>query len=227
MLKILVVDDDPLMHERVINCFSLDEAQVTVAHDVPEAKAAMKEDLPEICLLDLGLPGTNGRVFCKEIGENYEVGVIVVSATDARHEQIKLLDLGADDYIVKPFDDLELRARVSALSRRLQKRPSTTNREEFAGNTFRFEERRLTRADGATITLTMSESQILRFMLNNPEAILSRDDLLAVARMRQHGGTKDRSVDNLVSRLRQKVEIDPSEPRHIVTIWGRGYRFQL
>ena len=73
----------------------------------------------------------------------------------------------------------------------------------------------------------MSECQVMRFMLNNPETVLTRDDLLAVARMRQHAGAKDRSVDNLVSRLRQKVEINAADPKHIITVWGRGYRFQV
>ena len=156
-----------------------------------------------------------------------DVGVIVVSSTTSRHEQIKLLDIGADDFIVKPFDDLELRARVAALARRIKKAPVQANRTEFGGNTFVFESRQLERSDGVSVSLTMSECQVLRFMLRNPEALLTRDDLLAVARMRQHGGSKDRSVDNLISRLRQKVEIDPSNPRHIVTVWGRGYRLQL
>ena len=227
MLKLLVVDDDPLVHARIENCFSLDGAEIWGAKNAAEAKAIIESTPPEVCLLDISMPGTNGQDLCQEISENHNVGVIVVSATDARQEQIKQLEQGADDYVVKPFDDLELRARVGALARRVRKNPPTTNRSKFSGNEFNLEERRLNRADGTVFSLTMSESQVLQVMLNNAGTVLTRDDLVAVARMRQHGGSKDRSVDNLISRLRQKVEIDAADPRHVMTVWGRGYQFQI
>ncbi len=227
MMKLLVVDIDPLVHARIENCFSLDCAEIQCASNLPEAKEILASNPPEICLLDLGPSGADSQAFCKEISEQHNVGVIVVSAIDARQEQIKMLDLGADDYVVKPFDDLELRARVGALARRIKKNPPVSNRKEFSGNVFDFDERRLKRLDGSTVFLTISESQILRFMLNNPGVVLPREDLLSVARMRQHSGARDRSVDNLVSRLRQKVEMDATDPRHVMTVWGRGYQFNI
>ncbi len=225
MLKLLVVDGDPLVHERVANCFSIDNARVTAALDVPEEKTAFADDPPEICLIDLSLPGTSGTSFCEEISNQFNVGVIVLSASKTRHERVKLLNICADDYIVKPFDDLELRARVGALARRIKKRPVVADRTKFGHNKFQFEDRSISREDNTSVSLTSSECRVLRFMLNNSGTNLSRDDLVTVARMHPRNSAHGRSVDNLISRLRQKVEIDPSQPRHIVTIWGHGYRF--
>ena len=225
MAKLLLVDDDPLIHDRVANCFSLDGHELTHATNVSEARSVLKNEQPEICLLDLVMPGMSGKAFCKEISEEHNVGIIVISSLDSRNEQIKMLELGADDYIVKPFDDLELRARVNSLARRIRRRPVSVDRGHFSGGRFSFDSRRLERIDGTSITLTSGEASVLSFMLNNAGAVLSREDLLAVSRTRQHGGPADRSVDNLMRRLRQKVEVNPSEPKHILTVWGRGYRF--
>ena len=225
MAKLLLVDDDPLIHDRVENCFSVDDHDIIHAMNVSEARSALKEQMPDICLLDLVMPGMSGKAFCKEISEEHNLGIIVIYSLDSRNEQIKLLELGADDYIVKPFDDLELRARVNSLARRIRRRPVSIDRGHFSGGRFSFDERRLERVDGTSVTLTSGEASVLSFMLNNIGAVLSREDLLAVSRTRQHGGPEDRSVDNLMRRLRRKVEIDPSKPKHVITVWGRGYRF--
>ncbi|MEO9779826.1 MAG: response regulator transcription factor [Sedimentitalea sp.] len=224
--RILVVDDDADFVRDVATALESRGYSVRSAGSVAEARSRLAEFTDELVLLDLLLPGTNGRVLCCEIAETTQAGIIVISAVDDDAERIALLDFGADDYIVKPFNMLELQARIRAYFRRSGKRP---NRHSLRFGPWRLheQERHLLHDDGRLVTLTSSEAQVMRLFTSNPEIVFDREDLLAVSRIRQHVGRNDRSIDNLIKRLRKKIETDPGQPIHLQTVWGRGYVFNL
>lgn len=220
--RILVVDDDPEFTSDVVAALENRGHLVRSASSVTEARLLLSEFVDDLVLLDLLLPGTNGRVLCCEIAETTQAGIIVVSAVDDDAERIALLDFGADDYIVKPFNMLELHARIRAYFRRSGK---GSNRHSLRIGPWRLHEddRHLLHEDGRLVTLTSSEALVMRLFAANPGIVFDREDLLAVSRIRQHVGRNDRSVDNLIKRLRKKIETDPGQPVHLQTVWGRGY----
>ncbi len=222
----MVVEDDAELATEV-EAYLVDQGyHVLVARDVPCARAALRDSPPDLCLSDIMLPGPSGRVFCREVAEQTDCPVIMISSLSDSETVISLLELGADDYIVKPFQMGEMLARVRAVLRRQAKtavRPAQAGR--FGPWGFEPGERRLRHVDGFAVTLTQSETDVLRFMTASPGTVFSRADLLAVSRTRQHTGADDRAIDNLMKRLRKKVEEDTGAPRHIVTVWGKGYRF--
>lgn len=225
--QILMVDDDLELAKKT--CDFLIDRGYNLAHapNVPVARQMITSTDYDLFLLDLMMPGTSGKVLCREIASRADAGIIMVSSIEDDAERIALLELGADDYIVKPFNELELLARVRALIRR--RRGSQTGKTRigrFGAWEFVENERHLKNDDGRMVTLTSSEAQILRFFAENPDVLCSREDLLAVARVRQHGGAGDRSVDALIKRLRAKIEPDPGNPSHVQTVWGQGYIFR-
>lgn len=225
--RILSVDDDEDLSKQVQAYLKGRGYIVDRARDVPTARRLIEEESYDLYLLDLVMPGTSGKVLCRELATQSRAGIIVVSSVSDDAERIALLELGADDYIVKPFKDLELLARVRAVLRRSDRnRPMPRVTPKFGPWELVEGERHLQHDDGRVITLTSGEARVLRFFVANPNVLCSREDILAVARMRQHGGANDRSVDTLVRRLRKKVEVDPGHPRHIETIWGQGYIFR-
>jgi DNA-binding response OmpR family regulator len=187
----------------------------------------MADETYSLFLLDLVMPGTSGKVLCHEIASRIDAGIIMISSIDDDAERISLLELGADDYIIKPFNELELLARVRAVLRRRAGGTQGKSRVARFGEWELVEnERHLKSEDGRLITLTSSEVRVMRFFAENPDVLCTREDLLAVARTRQHGGAGDRSVDALIKRLRSKIENDPSNPEYIRTVWGQGYIFR-
>lgn len=224
--RILVVDDDADFVSDVVAELEDRGYSVRSARSVAEARLRLVDFTDDLVLLDLLLPGTNGRVLCCEIAETTQAGVIVVSAVNDDAERIALLDFGADDYIVKPFNMLELQARIRAFFRRSGKGPKRHS-HMFGPWRMHEEDRHLLHEDGRLVTLTSSEAQVMRLFTSNPGIVFDREDLLAVSRIRQHVGRNDRSIDNLIKRLRKKIETDPSQPVHLQTVWGRGYMFKL
>lgn len=222
--RVLVIDDDPVIRDDVAAFLTGQNYHVETAADASEMRAAFQAHSFDIVLLDLILPGTSGKVLCRHLHDTTSVGIIVVSAVDSDEERIALLELGADDYLVKPFNMLELHARMRALFRRTG--GQTARRLTGFGNwAVDKGERRLTHTDGIVVALTPSEAQLMRLFLSSPGIVFDREELLAVSRIRQHSGRSDRSVDNLVRRLRRKIEDDPNDPRHLQTVWGQGYVF--
>lgn len=226
----MIVEDDTELSAELARFLRAQGYAVTLAEDVPTGRAALREGAPDLCLVDIVLPGPSGRVFCREVAQQSDRPVIMMSSLGDSETVIALLDLGADDYIVKPFEMGEMLARIRAVLRRqakiearLEAQPAAATR--FGPWAFEPAERRLRHADGFSVTLTPSETEILRFMLASPGTVFAREDLLAVSRTRQHSGADDRAIDNLMKRLRKKVEADTSAPRHLVTVWGKGYRF--
>lgn len=226
--KILLVEDDDNLAEEIVSYLNGRNYLVTHVRDTRSGQSALRDDVPDLCLVDVVLPGTSGRVFCKELVEQSIAPVIIVSALSDSDNVIALLELGADDYMVKPFTLGEMHARIRAVLRRYAKdRTKAKAGTKLGPWDFDAKERRLRHSTGFTVSLTTSETEILRFMLASPGTVFTRDDLLAVSRMRQHAGPDDRAIDNLINRLRKKVEEDSSAPRHITTVWGKGYRLDV
>ncbi len=222
----MIVEDDGELASGIATFLRDQGYRAVVAGDVPNARTALRDSMPDLCLCDIMLPGPSGRVFCREVTELSNCPVIIISSLSDSETVIALLELGADDYIVKPFEMGEMLARVRAVLRRQAKaagRPAARSR--FGPWDFQPRDRRLRHTDGYMVMLTPSEAEILRFMAASPGTVFSREDLLAVSRTRQHAGTDDRAIDNLMKRLRKKVEKDTSAPQHVVTVWGKGYRF--
>ena len=223
--SILIVEDDHDLASGIADFLSEQSYVPIIAGDVPKARALLRETLPDLCLVDIMMPGPSGRVFCREVVEQSDQMVIMMSSLSDSETVIALLELGADDYIVKPFEMGEMLARIRAvLSRKPQATPPAAQDLRFGPWLFEPQERRLRHADGFSVTLPPSETEVLRFMHASPGTIFTREDLLAVSRTRQHGGADDRAIDNLMKRLRKKVEADTSAPKHLVTVWGKGYR---
>ncbi|MCR9087503.1 MAG: response regulator transcription factor [Rhodobacteraceae bacterium] len=225
--RILFVEDDEELASQTGVFLSDRGYSVECANAVGPARALISQQPYDLYLLDIILPGVSGKVLCREIAETSRSGIIMVSSVSDDAERIALLELGADDYIVKPFNMFELLARVRAFFRRTQGgRASEPRLQRFGPWSFVEDERHLKHDDGRLITLTTSEALVLRYFLANPGLVCSREDLLAIARARQHGGSGDRSVDTLIRRLRTKVEPDPADPTFIETVWGQGYSFR-
>lgn len=224
--SILVVDDEQHYLETTSGFLVDDGYQVSTASNVAEARKEIAATRFDLFVLDIVMPGTTGKVLCREIRSSSTAGIIMVSSLSDDDERVGLLEMGADDYIVKPYVGRELLARVRAVIRRLE----TSTRQFESGAKFgdwQFLEgdRRIRHEDGRVVTLTNSEAELMRFFVANPNVACSREDILAISRMRQHGGYGDRSVDALIVRLRKKIEDDPKNPKLIETAWGRGYTF--
>lgn len=218
----LLIDDDVAFCETIQSYLVSNGLDVRVAHNANEARVAVMEQPFDIFLLDLILPGTSGKVLCREFVETSDAGIIVVSVMESDEERINLLEMGADDYLVKPFSERELLARIRAYFRR-GRRVNNWRKLEFGSWRLASSSRILRNRDGKVVTLTPSEARVMRLFAENPGLVFERGEILAVSRMRQYAGANDRSVDNLIKRIRRKIEDNPSEPQILETVWGKGY----
>ncbi|MDJ0631029.1 MAG: response regulator transcription factor [Rhodobacter sp.] len=228
---ILIVDDDVALGAEVEDALVRAGYATRRALDVPDARRTWSELRADLCIVDIVMPGPSGKVFCREIRERSDAAIIVMSSLSDEDTIIALLDIGADDYLIKPFSMPELKARIRAVLRRrslADGADAVTHATKQIGEwTFDLQLRRLSKPDGLTVPLTQSEASVLRFLSQSPGIIFSREDILAVGRSRQYSGKDDRAVDTLIKRLRRKVEVNPADPRHILTEWGKGYRFEI
>jgi DNA-binding response OmpR family regulator len=220
---ILVIEDDPGIQKVLHRLFTSEGFQVKSAHDGKEAHEAMKGTAPEVVILDLMLPGTSGKELCKALKQIFPaVPVIVLSAVSDVTDKVLLLELGADDYVTKPFSPRELLARVQAAIRR-QAKPQPVNTYAFGSVKVDFVKMEAIR-DGRVVALTAHEFRLLKFMLENVDRVLSREELLNhVWGYNCYPST--RTVDNQILKLRQKLEADPANPQYIRTMHGMGYKF--
>lgn len=225
--SILIVDDDPDLVTELAAALAAAGYQTRKCTNVPEARQAWSDQKSDLCLVDILMPGPSGKVFCREISERSDASIIMMSSLSDQDTIIALLDIGADDYIVKPFTFPEMIARIRAVLRRHRSQsPSrSTSAMQIGDWEFDPQMRRLSGPDGLVVPLTQSEASVLRFLGQSPGVVFSREDILAVARTRQYTGKDDRAVDTLIKRLRRKIEIEPSNPKHILTEWGKGYKF--
>lgn len=223
MERILVVEDDRAVQKALKRLFEAEGFVVEIIADGKSALEAYRTLSPAAVVLDLRLPAMSGRDVCREIKQHAPtLPVIVLSAASDVSDKVLLLELGADDYVTKPFSPRELLARVRAALRR-SSRSATSDLNGFDGVSVDFIRMEVTR-DGQSIQLTAQEFKTLKFLLQNAERVISRDELLnEVWGYQNYPST--RTVDNHILKLRQKLERDPANPVHFRTVHGMGYKF--
>jgi two-component system phosphate regulon response regulator OmpR len=228
--KILVVDDDLRLRQLLERYLA---AQGFAARAVDGATAmdkALGRELYDLIVLDLMMPGEDGLAICRRLrSDNSEIAIIMLTAKGDEVDRIVGLELGADDYLPKPFNPRELVARIHAVLRRRTAPPppgapaAADATASFGNVSVDLGTRELTR-NGETTTLTTGEFALLKVLVEHPRKPLSRDKLMELARGREYD-VFDRSIDVQVSRLRKLVEDDPAKPRYVQTVWGFGYVF--
>jgi two-component system OmpR family response regulator len=228
---ILVVDDEQEICDVVQQCLADEGYQISVANDGPGMWRVMSQNPADLVILDLMLPGEDGLTLTRQLREQSNVGIIIVTGRGETVDRIIRLEMGADDYLPKPFHLRELLARAKSVLRRASDRaeakpaPSAgRTKARFAGWHLDLATRELFSPQGVEVRLTTGEFELLAAFVNNSNQVMSRDRLLDLARNRE-GGPLDRTIDVQVGRLRRKLEIDPVKPTLIKTVRGAGYIF--
>ncbi|WP_040465078.1 response regulator [Erythrobacter sp. NAP1] len=227
--SILLVDDEATLREPLAEYLAGQGFCVTEAQSGAAARSALTEVSPDIVLLDIMMPGEDGLSLCRHLVETRGLPVIFLTARGEATDRIVGLELGADDYIVKPFEPRELVARIRSVLRRVGRGAASAPEAEdwhyhFEGWVLDPLKRKLTDAEGVTVPISTAEFRLLRAFLDNPRQVMDRDLLLDLVQGRT-AHLFDRAVDNQVSRLRRKIEVDTSDPQLILTVRGGGYRF--
>lgn len=232
---ILVVDDDADIRE-LLNEFLGDQGYNVITNDSAEAlRKTLTEHVPDVVLLDVGLPGEDGLSLARYVREHFDVGIIMVSGAGETVDRIIGLEIGADDYVAKPFDPRELQARIKSVLRRYQNASrkeltgievpaSSSSSFQFGNGRLDIESRQLKDSKGAEIPITAMEFELLKVFAERPNRPLSRDQLLNLTQNRDWD-PYDRSIDVRVARLRKKIEPDPDKPVVLKTVRGMGYMF--
>ena len=223
MDRILVVEDDVAVQKALLRTFESSGFEVTIVSDGATAMNTFTATFPKIVLLDLRLPGKSGQDLCREIRKQSTVPILVLSAASDVVDKVLLLELGADDYVTKPFSPRELLARVRVALRRMTQGIEKQEVFNFGEIQVNFGKMELLRA-GQPVPLTPQEFKMLRFFLNNKERVVSRNELLNEV-WGYHSYPTTRTVDTHMLRLRQKLEQDPADPVHFRTVHGTGYKF--
>ncbi|MFN2099070.1 response regulator [Altererythrobacter sp. MF3-039] len=224
---ILLVDDEASLREPLAEYLTGQGFLVTEAESAAAARSRLLDTQPDIALLDIMMPGEDGLSLCRHLVESRGLPVILLTAKGEAMDRIVGLEIGADDYVTKPFEPRELVARIRSVLRRASKAPHTPEEDahyQFEGWQLDPLKRRLTDPDGALVPISTAEFRLLRVFLDRPRAVLDRDFLLDSVQGRE-AHLFDRAVDNQVSRLRRKIEIDSRNPKFIQTVRGGGYRF--
>lgn len=225
--KVLVVDDEKLIVKGIRFSLEQDGMEVDCAYDGEEALQAAKSKEYDIILLDVMLPKLNGFDVCVQIREFSNVPIIMLTAKGDDMDKILGLEYGADDYIIKPFNILEVKARIKAIMRRSTKKDKveeTVKIYTFGNIKVDCESRRVY-INGVEVNLTAKEFDLLELLMLNPNKVYSRENLLNIVWGYDYPGDV-RTVDVHIRRLREKIEGNPSEPQYIHTKWGVGYFFQ-
>ena len=225
MSKVLVVDDEKLIVKGIKFSLEQDGNEVECAYDGEEALAKVKEGDFDIVLLDVMLPKMDGFDVCKSVRDFSNVPIIMLTAKDGDMDKILGLEYGADDYITKPFNILEVKARIRAMLRR-SKRPVAENVNQIVKGDLKLDidARRVLIKDNE-VNLTAKEFDLLELLVNNPNKVYSREQLLSIVWGYEYPGDV-RTVDVHVRRLREKIEENPKEPKYVNTKWGVGYYFK-
>src|SRR6516165_6444288 len=234
MDTVLVVEDSRAMQRTLQRLFESDSLHVQIASDGVSGLDSFRKELPSVVVLDLKLPGISGKELCREFKAlATSVPIVVLSANSEVEDKVLLLELGADDYVTKPFSPRELLARVRrAMRRNSTVLPNTSNgsREAIQHELLIFGNARIdftsmeATSAGKRLALTAQEFKLLRFLAHAPDAVVSREKLLNEVWGYENYPTT-RTVDNHILRLRQKLEPDPSNPRYFMTMHGTGYKF--
>ena len=226
---ILIVDDDAGIRDLLGQFLQKHGFKTSLASGGEAMRAALAKETIDLIILDIMMPGEDGITLCKQLRQKSQIPIIMLTAAADDIDRIIGLEMGADDYISKPFNPRELLARIKAILRRsfqvdsvVAKRPGDAHTYVFAGWQLNKIERRLYSPDGVEISLSTGEYNLLLVFLKHPHHVLSRDQLLDLTRNRM-AGPYDRSIDIQISRLRHKIEVDHKAPQIIKTVRGGGY----
>jgi DNA-binding response OmpR family regulator len=223
MTTVLVVDDEPIVRDVVVRYLRRDGFTTLEAGDGDAARRLIETGEPELVVLDVMLPGTDGLELCRWIRSRSDLPVIMLTARGEEADRIVGLELGADDYVTKPFSPRELATRVRTVLRRTGAAPAPTERLAFADVVLDGASREVTKA-GLPVALTAREFDLLWFLASHPRHVFSRDQLMD--RVWGHAVAVDTGTVTVhIRRLREKIETDPARPSHLLTVWGVGYRF--
>ena len=222
MATVLVVDDEPIVREVVVRYLTREGHRALEAGDGNAAREVIESSSLDLVVLDLMLPGTDGLELCRWIRTRSELPVIMLTARGEEADRIVGLELGADDYVTKPFSPRELAARVRSVLRRTGSNGAAVEALEF-GDVQLERETRDARKAGTPIRLTAKEFDLLWFLASHPRRVFSRDQLMASV-WGYTAALDTGTVTVHVRRLREKIEDDPSQPRYLETVWGIGYR---
>ena len=226
-VKLLLVDDEATLREPLAAYLSRQGFIVSEAHNAAAARSAIVSDTPDLVLLDVMMPGEDGLSLCRHLVESRAIPTILLTARGEATDRIVGLDIGDDDYVVKPFEPRELVARIRSVLRRASKAappPEDDALYEFEGWQLDPLKRRLVDPEGTTVPISTAEFRLLVAFLDRPKQVIDRDRLLDLVQGRE-AHLFDRAVDNQVSRLRRKIEADSRNPHFIQTVRGGGYRF--
>ncbi len=228
---ILVVDDDPAICDLLDQQLTREGFRVAIAADAEQMRTRMNLRKPDLVILDLVLPGTDGLSLAREIRAGSDIPIVMLTGKGDTVDKVVGLEVGADDYITKPFEQRELIARINTILRRTQRGKNVIPDEgqavlEFEGWRLDLLGHELHSPDAEPVHLTTYEFQLLASFARHPNQALSRDRLLDLVGHRDWEPT-DRSIDVLVGKLRQKIEPDPKAPKYVKTIRGVGYKFAV
>ena len=222
--SLLLVDDEPALREPLSDYLVRQGFAVTEAESAARARSLLADERPDLVLLDIMMPGEDGLSLCRHLVETRAIPVILLTARGEATDRIVGLEMGADDYVVKPFEPRELVARIRSVLRRAGREPAPQEDHVllFEGWTLDPLKRRLTDADDTVVALSTADFRLLMALAENPRKVMDRDRLLDLVQGRE-AQLFDRAVDNQVSRLRRKIETDPKNPTLIQTVRGGGY----
>jgi two-component system phosphate regulon response regulator OmpR len=227
--RILVVDDDQRLRDLLVRYLGNGGFEVKAVPDAPGMDKQLARERYDLVVLDLMLPGEDGLAICRRLrAQQNAPAILMLTAKGEEVDRIVGLEMGADDYLPKPFNPRELLARINAILRRKAPAgppgaPAEGGSHVFGAFTLNLATRALEKA-GKPVALTTGEFSVLKVLVQNPRTPLSRDKLMELARGREYE-VFDRSIDVQISRLRKIIEDDPAHPRHIQTVWGFGYVF--
>jgi DNA-binding response OmpR family regulator len=223
MATVLVVDDEPVVREVVVRYLRRDGFDTIEAADGDVARELITRDAPQLVVLDVMLPGTDGLALCRWIRATSDLPVILLTARGEEADRIVGLELGADDYVTKPFSARELAVRVRTVLRRAREAPAVSARLEYDALVIDAATREV-HVGGTELRLTAKEFDLLWFLASHPRQVFSRDQLMD--RVWGYEPAFDSGTVTVhIRRLREKIEADPAHPARLLTVWGVGYRF--
>jgi two-component system response regulator RegX3 len=228
MSSVLVVEDEQSLREPLVYILQREGFDVLEAADGPAALVEWKSGTPDLILLDLMLPGMSGVDVCREIRTRSNVPIIMVTAKDSEVDKVVGLEIGADDYVVKPYSTRELLARIKAVLRRGAATAATPESRSVleAGPVRLDSDRHTVTVNGEPTTLPLKEFELLEYLMDNTNRVLTRGQIIdRVWGSNYYGDTK--TLDVHVKRIRSKIEPDPTNPKYIITVRGLGYKFEV
>ncbi|PIE14336.1 MAG: two-component system response regulator TorR [Rhodobacterales bacterium] len=225
---IVIVEDDSITRRRLAAALKKQMYRISEAEDAAQMEAIIARDPADLLLVDINLEGKDGLTITREQRAVSRAGIILLTSRDDQVDRIVGLEMGADDYVTKPFDKRELFARVKNLLARIEQiksaAPAAVADTRVGAWQLDRARRRLEGADGRIVPLTRAEFELLDALMQNPGVVLSRERLITMVQHRQ-ATPEDRTIDVLIGRLRRKIETDPSHPDWIITVHGEGYLF--